>query len=139
LHHSEDSNTSYGVTKENGDRTSISKGSADTKEETGADRSTKGDELNMTRFEAVGVSLVLLDRSKRKPDCSPSLDIAKLLGCLNIAIDVGGLSCSGALSLDNVLDPMVRRWSHCALDGVLPFLVIVGERHGDSRGGLVAV
>lgn len=60
LHHAEDSDTRQGITKKNGERTSLGERATDTQEETSSDRSTQSDELDVSGLEAVrsGMSAV---------------------------------------------------------------------------------
>lgn len=52
LHHGEDSDTSEGVTQENGQRTSSCEGGSNTQEETCADSSSKSDELYVASLQS---------------------------------------------------------------------------------------
>ena len=57
-HHGEDSDAGDGVTDEEGQRTGLGQGTTDTEEETSADCSTQGDELDVTRLEAADKSVL---------------------------------------------------------------------------------
>lgn len=52
MHHGDDSYTSDGVSKKHRDRAGIGEGTADTKEKTSTNRSTEGNELDVTRLQA---------------------------------------------------------------------------------------
>lgn len=64
---------------------------------------------------------------------SLSLHIAILLGSLNVAVDVSGLTCSRALDLDGMA-MMVGRWGGGTLEGILILLGII-VCHCGSRTG----
>lgn len=55
LHHGVDRNTREGVTQQNGKRTRGCESTSNTQEQTCSDGSTKGDELNVSRLEAVSL------------------------------------------------------------------------------------
>lgn len=90
LHHSEDRDTSDGVTKQNRERTGVSESAGNTEEETSTNGTTKSDELDVSRLEA-------------------ALNVSVLLGCLNVAIQVGSFAKGVTLLVNDVRDAMVRR------------------------------
>jgi hypothetical protein len=116
LHHTEDSNTGDGVTKKDGDRTSMGESTGDTEEETGTDCSTKSDKLDVSRLEA-------------------TLDISVLLGSLDVAVDIGSLANVVTLVVDNVLDALVVGRLGSSANGILVLLVVDG-RHLEMDGVL---
>ena len=109
LHHSEDRDTSDGVAKQNREGTSVGESAGNTKEETSTNGTTKSDELDMARLEA-------------------TLNVSVLLGCLNIAVQVGGFAKSVALLVNDVRDAMVRRLD--TADNVLVLLRHLADEVG---------
>ena len=53
LHHGIDSDTGKGISEQDRERTGLGKGTADTQEQTRANGATEGNELDVSRFEAV--------------------------------------------------------------------------------------
>lgn len=78
-HHGEDGQAGEGIAEEDGERTSLEEGPTNTKEETGTDCATEGDELDVTGLETSG-------------------NVTVLFGGGDIAVDVGGLIDPGASS-----------------------------------------
>lgn len=81
-HHGENCQTNKTVTEEDGKRATGGESTADTEEETGTDGATKGNELDVSGFEA-------------------SRNITILLSSLDVAVDVGGfIGLRGGSGLD---------------------------------------
>jgi hypothetical protein len=113
LHHSEDGDTSDGVTKKDRERTSVGESTGNTEEETSTNGTTKSDELDVSRLET-------------------TLDVSILLGCLNVTVQVSSFAEGVALLVDNILDAMVRRFDTANLVLVL----LVNGRHREDGVGL---
>ena len=127
LHHGVDSESSKRITKKNGERTGSGESTPNTKKQTGSNGSTKGDELDVSRFEAIQRWLVLIPCL----DCLvlkyiPSTHISVLFCGFKVAIelpsfqDATGLGLLARNGIDIVASMAITLW--CFADGKNFFL-----------------
>jgi hypothetical protein len=105
LHHGEDRDTSEAITEQDGKRARLGESTTDTQEQTRSDRATKSNELNVSRFQAVGEPLSVLQicsfaHSPRFVDL-PSSHITVFLCRLDISVNVSSLSHAPLLAFDS--------------------------------------
>ena len=143
-YHAVDGKTSERIAEKNTERTALGERTPDTQEQTSTDRSTEGNELNVTRFQSAQKSAQLPMHSLNK-NYIPSGDVAIAIGLFDITKNVSSFTEAQLLDVDgfDLFCAAVRR-GRARSFSFLPFLHYCTARHatesgcigGDSAGGL---